>query len=106
MDTYKLYQNSLIKVLENKELNTISFEAYSVNVLVDFLEKSHQRFLNFSIPKIEQNFLMLIKYFENNNELNILFKLFLKFQVNLKQHIELEEKTIFPYSKVLYLLLF
>ena len=31
-----------------------------------------------------------------------MFNLFLKFQVDLKQHIEIEEKTIFPYSEVLY----
>jgi iron-sulfur cluster repair protein YtfE (RIC family) len=102
MNTTKLYNNSLIKKIRTKELEVSNFEAYSVEVLIDFLKGSHQIFTNKSIPKIEQSFLMLVKYFDENNELNTLFKLFLKFQVDFKQHIEIEEKTIFPYSEVLH----
>lgn len=102
MDTNKRYNNSLIKVIENQEFETNNFEVFSVKILVDFLKSSHQRFLNQSIPKIEQNFLMLVNYFEENNKIKTLFKLFIKFQVDFKHHIEIEEKTIFPYSEILY----
>lgn len=102
MDTNKIDYNGLIRVVENEGSEANNFEAYSVEILIDFLKSSHQRFLNQSIPKIEQNFLMLVKYFENNNKLKTIFKLFIKFQVDFKQHIKIEEKTIFPYSEVLY----
>ena len=102
MNTDKLYHSSLVKTLENQELEIANFEGYSVKILVDFLKTSHKRFWNESIPKIEQNFLMLVKYFDSNNDLKTLFNLFLKFEVDLKQHIKIEEKTIFPYSEVLY----
>jgi iron-sulfur cluster repair protein YtfE (RIC family) len=102
MNTNKLYHNSIIKETRTKELEVNNFEAYSVEALIDFLKISHQRFLNQSIPKIEQSFLMLVKSFNENNDLKTLFKLFLKFQINFKQHIEIVEKTIFPYAEVLH----
>jgi iron-sulfur cluster repair protein YtfE (RIC family) len=102
MNTNKLYHNNLINEVKKQEFEVNNFEAYSIEILIDFLKVSHQRFINQSIPKIEQNFLILIKYFEENNDLKTLFKLFLKFQIDFKQHIEIEEKTIFPYSEVLH----
>jgi len=97
-----LFAESLIRTLKSEDYVSDSFKGYSVKDIIEFLEFSHQRFINESIPKIEQNFLLLIKYFEGNNELSTLFKLFLKFQVDFINHIEIEEKTIFPYSKTLY----
>ena len=82
--------------------NEANFNEYSVNTIVDFLEASHQRFFEKSIYEIEQNYLLLIKVFPNNDQLPIIFNLFLKFQVDLKQHIDLEEKTIFVYAKTIY----
>ena len=95
-----LFAESLIRTLKSEDYVSDSFKGYSVKDIIEFLEFSHQRFINESIPKIEQNFLLLIKYFEGNNELSTLFKLFLKFQVDFINHIEIEEKTIFPYSKI------
>lgn len=102
MNTNKLYQTNLIETVRKQELEVNNFDAYSVEVLIDFLKVSHHRFINQSIPKVEQNFLILIKYFEDNEEIKTLFNLFLKFQVDFKQHIEIEEKTIFLYSEVLH----
>ena len=102
MNTNKLYHNNLIKEVGKQELEVNNFEAYSVEILIDFLKVSHKRFINQSIPKIEQNFLMLVKYFDENNDLKTLFNLFLKFQIDFKHHIAIEEKTIFPYSEVLH----
>ena len=83
-------------------LNEANFNEYSVNTIVDFLEASHQRFFEKSIFEIEQNYLLLIKVFPNNDQLPIIFNLFLKFQVDLKQHTCIEEKTIFVYAKTIY----
>jgi regulator of cell morphogenesis and NO signaling len=102
MNTNKRYHNSLIKEITTKALEVDNFEAYPVEVLIDFLKTSHQRFLNQSIPKIEQNFLILVKFFHEHNDLKTIFNLFLKFQLDFKQHLEIEEKTIFPYAEVLH----
>ena len=103
MNNNILFHKSLIKTItEVKELSTVSFDAYSVKILVDFLKTSHKRFLNQSIPNIEQNFLLLSKYYDQNNELKTIFNLFLKFQVDFVEHIQIEEKTVFPYANTLY----
>jgi len=102
MNTTKLYNNNLVNEIKTKELEVNNFEAYSVQVLIDFLKGSHQRFSNESIPEIEQSFLILVKYFDQNNDLKTLYNLFVKFQVDFIQHIEIEEKTILPYSEVLH----
>ena len=81
-------------------LNEIS--DYNVDKLVNFLMASHRSFLNKSIPKIEQNFLLIIKHYQNNNNLKIILNLFIKFQIDFMEHIQIEEKTIFPYSRTIY----
>jgi len=97
----KKQNTSLIPPLEKQEeLDDIN--DYPVDHLVNFLKKSHYRFLNQSIPKIEQSFLTLKKYYENNHNLTILFNLFFKFQIDFRQHITIEEKTFFPYIETLY----
>jgi hypothetical protein len=78
------------------------FEGFSLDVVVDFLEASHQRFFEKSMPNIEQNFLLLIKLFSTNKQLPILFKLFLKFEFDLRQHAAIEEETAFLYAKTIF----
>lgn len=97
------YYKELIQTIKKVEqLELKNFDRYSVKIIVDFLKRSHQRFTNESIPKIEQNFLLLIKNYEDDNRLRTLFNLFLKFEIKLKQHIQIEEKTLFPYTETLY----
>lgn len=96
---YKELSQTIVKV---EQLETTNFDGYSVKVIIDFLKTSHLRFTNESIPKIEQNFLLLTKAYEENNKLKTLFNLFLKFQIELNQHIKIEEKTLFPYTETLY----
>jgi hemerythrin-like domain-containing protein len=103
MDTKTHCHKELIQTIKKVEgLEADNFEVYSVKTLVDFLKTSNQRFFNQSIPKIEQNFLLLIKLFPESNKLQIIFNLFFKFEIEFKQHIEIEEKTLFPYIKTLY----
>lgn len=103
IETTPFYHKSLIQTIKKiEELAPENFDEYSVRLIVDFLEASHQRFCNQLIPEIEQNFLLLIDYFQHNNNLKTLFNLFLKFQIDFKQHICIEKKTMFPYAKILY----
>lgn len=90
------------KINELENLNSSSLDNFSIDEIVSFLEASHQRFFNLLIPKIEQNFLLLIDYYQDNSSLKTLFNLFLKFEIDFKQHIKIEETTLFPYIKTLY----
>lgn len=103
MESTNYYYKELIHTIKKvAQLEVENFDGYSVKIIVDFLKKSHLRFTNESIPKIEQNFLLLIKNHENNNQLKTLFNLFVKFQIELKQHILVEEKNLFSYAETLY----
>ena len=66
----------VLNSLENTNRNSLN--SFSVTEIVDFLTDSHTRFTNVCIPKIEQNFMLLIDYFQDNDNLKILFNLFLK----------------------------
>lgn len=85
-----------------KQVEREFVEEFSVDELVGYLKKSHQFFFDQSIPKIEQNFLLLTKYYQDHHQLKVIFRLFLKFQIDLRQHIEIEEKVFFPYIETLY----
>lgn len=102
MNTNKLYHKELEKVINNEELKVKYFDSYSVKSIIEFLKKSHREFTRKSIPKIEQNFLILVKNHPNNNRLQTLFNLFIKFEIDFKHHISIEEKTLFPYTETLY----
>lgn len=103
MDTVTRYHKELIlNTKKIEQLATTNFDSYSAIAIVDFLEKSHQQFFNQSIPKIEQSFSSLVKVFPEVKQLTALFNLFIKFQIDLKQHTQIEEKTFFPYATTLY----
>ena len=64
--------------------------------VIEYLKTSHKRFEHDLIPRIEQNFLSLIRLIPNSKSLPIILNLFIKFQTSLKVHMEIEEKFTFP----------
>lgn len=98
----KKHLELVAKINEIHHNNSTTLDNFSVEEIVAFLEVSHQRFFNQLIPKIEQNFLLLIDYYQDNVSLKTLFNLFLKFEIDFKQHTQIEEQTLFPYVKNLY----
>ncbi|MCH2231289.1 MAG: hypothetical protein MK105_13185 [Crocinitomicaceae bacterium] len=64
--------------------------------VIAYLKASHWRFEHELIPRIEQNFLGLIKLTPNSKSLPIILNLFMKFQVSLKVHMDVEERITFP----------
>ena len=103
MEKINTYNKDLaLTIRKVQQLDIREFNGYSVKIIIEFLKSSHHRFTNESIPKIEQNFLLLMRNFEENQELKTIFNLFMKFQAELNQHIQIEEKTMFPYAETLY----
>lgn len=102
MKTTEQLKDIITEISNMETFHTEKLDAYPVKTIIDFLKISHQRFTNESIPRIEQNFMVLLKSYEENHRLQLLFQLFLKFQVDLNRHIKIEEKTLFPYAGTLY----
>jgi regulator of cell morphogenesis and NO signaling len=68
----------------------------SPQTVVDWLTDAHHTFEHETIPRIEQDFLNLIRLFPNTPSLPVIFNLFLKFQMEMKLHMEIEEQKIYP----------
>jgi regulator of cell morphogenesis and NO signaling len=74
-------------------------QGFSVNLIVDYLHKSHNYYLNTKIPQLEQ-------LLDQLNQLNATFhletlqlinKFFLEYKTELSAHIKREEDNIYPY---------
>lgn len=64
--------------------------------VVHQLIMNHKRYETILIPKIEQNFMGIMKYSPNNPALPVIFNLFQKFRISLSIHMRMEEERVFP----------
>lgn len=93
-----------IPQLETPALNTSASAhnefAFLLNAspqsVVDWLTDAHRTFEQETIPRIEQDFINLIHLLPSSPSLPVIFNLFLKFQMEMKLHMEIEEQKIYP----------
>jgi iron-sulfur cluster repair protein YtfE (RIC family) len=64
--------------------------------IVDYLMASHVAYRDVKIPKIEQQFLGLMKLYPNTPALGAVFNLFQKFQLEMQWHMKHEEQVLYP----------
>lgn len=94
-----MLKNSILgtqNLIQNNHPTRLFLLSAKPSVVIDFLTASHWRYEHELIPSIEQNFMGLIKLQPNKASLPVIFNLFLKFQLALKIHMKIEEKTLFP----------
>lgn len=78
------------------------FDQYSITTLVDYLERSHQFYIETKLPEIEQTLMVLNRNFAGEFPvLNVLSSSFYLYKYELIKHFKMEEKLLFPYSKLL-----
>lgn len=89
-------------VMSQTNSGTIDFSNWDLDLLVDYIEKTHHRFIH---KKSEEIFPFLEKvvrvHGENHHELKEIEKEFKKSIENLKAHVVKEENILFPYVKIL-----
>lgn len=81
---------------QNLEVTRIFLLNAKPEIVIEYLRSSHWKYEHELIPKIEQDFSALIKHIPNASSLPVIFKLFLKFQMDLKMHMQIEEQLIYP----------
>lgn len=75
---------------------------FSINLILDYLEKTHQHYLNKSLPEIEQTIYTLKQNYSQTHPCLLLLELFFKdYKRHLMEHISYEENAFFPYVKYL-----
>lgn len=70
--------------------------AFSSNLIVDYLKKSHQYFISSSLPKIE-TYLDKLVLGSESDDLKIIRTFYNKYKEELIEHIKDEEDNTFPY---------
>ncbi len=64
--------------------------------IVHYLQDAHARYRDVEIPKIEQQFLGLMKLYPDAITLKVIFNVFQKFQLEMQWHMKQEEQELYP----------
>ncbi len=75
------------------------FQTFSIKLIIDYLRKAHDNYLQVSVPQIEELINSLVEdcsYQKENIEL--LKKFFNEYKKEITEHINREEKVVYPYA--------
>ncbi len=99
IDTYELL-NKLDAVLESKSNSTIDYKSWPIDLLAEYIEKTHHRYVTEKIPVLRQFLDKLCKVHGGNHpELFKINELFIGCASELSAHMKKEELILFPFIK-------
>ena len=79
------------------------FEQYDIPVLVDYLKRSHEYYLQKRLPEIGQTIHAMRRKFVKEDPVYILLSgFFVSYRKELEAHFQYEEEHLFPYAKLLH----
>lgn len=90
----------LLKVyLDPTSFDAMTFKAFEIPVIIDYLRKTHTFFLSKRLPEIELVFSNLLKHFDDENPFLIfMMRFYANYRTSLIKHIDEEEHYLFPLS--------
>lgn len=94
---------TLLQTFEDEKIfSEEDYEKFSLDLIIDYIHRTHSYYLTKKLPEIEQNIQILLKdYSDNHPLLHILNNLFREYANELASHIRAEEKDLLPYIKSL-----
>jgi regulator of cell morphogenesis and NO signaling len=112
MDRYTVYaplsgvdQNFIAALLHAFEGNSFSardFEPFSLELIVEYIKRTHVFYLQKKLPEIEQSILLLSGlYTDQHPILSVLHNFFHRYCEDLTAHIRAEETMLLPYIAIL-----
>lgn len=94
--------NELLTVGNKREEGGIDFKAFPLDLLADYIEKTHHRYIETKIPEIKPFLQKVVRvHGENHPEVAVVEKLFLESAGNLSAHLKKEELMLFPHIRQL-----
>jgi len=89
----------LLEVFQNqKTFDTRAFDGFRLEVIIDYIRKTHQYYLQRKLLEIEQSIHLLLRaYPEAHPLLVILHDFYSSYKHHLTSHIEVEEQQLLPY---------
>lgn len=92
----------LLSVVNKQEGGEIDFKAFPLDLLADYIEKTHHRYIETKIPEITPYLNKIVRvHGERHPELAVVEKLFLESARDLTAHLRKEELMLFPYIRQL-----
>lgn len=103
MDIDQQFIYTLLQTFEDeKTFSEKAYEKFSLEIIIDYIKRTHSYYLSKKLLEIEQNIHILLKdYSDNHPLLHILNSFFSEYTANLTSHIRAEEKHLLPYIKCL-----
>jgi regulator of cell morphogenesis and NO signaling len=91
--------HQLLKLFEDeRSFKADDFDKFSLEVIVDYIRKTHTYYLSKKLLEIEQSInLLLQNYPEGHPLLQVLHSFYSRYKAHLSQHIAEEEHTLLPY---------
>ena len=75
--------------------------SFSPLEIIEYLKRTHRYYLNYVIPKLDTQLELLIQSSTSNRqELQMVKQFYKKYTEELRDHIDYEEKTVFPYIEI------
>jgi len=94
--------SALLRAFEEKPFSAIDFEAFPIELVVEYIKRTHVYYLEKKLPEIEQSiFLLSGLYASHHPILATLQNFFHAYSEDLTAHIQAEETTLLPYIAVL-----
>lgn len=89
----------IVNTFHNEEyFPETELKSFPITLIVDYLKKTHQHYIDYVLPKLES---LLKQLIESNNteihQLDIIEQFYIKYKEELLLHINEEEQEVFPY---------
>lgn len=101
LDIDQQFIYALLQTFEDeKTFSEKEYERFSLEIIIDYIRRTHSYYLSKKLLEIEQSIHILLKdYSDNHPLLPILSKFFYEYTADLTSHIRAEEKYLLPYIK-------
>jgi regulator of cell morphogenesis and NO signaling len=94
--------SALLRVFEEKVFSARDFDSFPVELIVDYIQRTHVFYLEKKLPEIEQSILLLSGQYESQHPILIaLQNFFHRYVQDLSEHIRAEEAQLLPYINLL-----
>lgn len=92
----------IVSSLSEQAFSKADFEKFPVDIILNYLRKTHQLYLWKKLPEIEQAISTISKHFEQSHPSIAIIDIFFRdYREKLTTHIEHEEAELFPYIEIL-----
>ena len=99
---HKEFIATLLRVFEEKLFSAREFDLFPVEMIVDYIQRTHVFYFEKKLPEIEQSILLLSGHYDSHHPILVaLQNFFHRYVQDLSEHIQAEEHLLLPYIKVL-----